>query len=188
MFFFLQDYAFDTSKPFDTFLVKLIKIGEKKADVKNKQTADRVVSNLKKFDYKVTQVKKREVRRRAYPPFTTSTMSQAASRLFGWSAKRTMATAQRLYEEGLITYHRTDSTHLANEAVSKVRSFIKEKYGENYLPQVANFFKTKSKVAQEAHEAIRPTSVRSKSEVQNAKFKKEGELLYSLIWKRFVAC
>ena len=172
----------------EEFTVKLIKIGEKKADVKNKQTADKVVNNLKKFDYRVAQVKKREVRRRAYPPFTTSTMSQAASRLFGWSAKRTMAAAQRLYEEGLITYHRTDSTHLANEAVSKVRSFIKEKYGENYLPQVANFFKTKSKVAQEAHEAIRPTSVRSKSEVQNAKFKKEGELLYSLIWKRFVAC
>lgn len=172
----------------DEFTVKLIKIGEKKADIKNRQTADKAVGDLKKFDYKVAEVKKREVRRRAYPPFTTSTMSQAASRLFGWSAKRTMATAQILYEEGLITYHRTDSTHLAMEAVSKARSFIRKKYGENYLPQVANFFKTKSKVAQEAHEAIRPTRVSSKSEIQNSKFKKEGELLYSLIWKRFVAC
>jgi DNA topoisomerase-1 len=170
------------------FTVQLIKIADKKADIKNKETAEKVVTNLKDSDYKVQDVIKKEVVKSSFPPFTTSTMTQAASRIFAWSSKKTMSVAQMLYEEGLITYHRTDSTNVAQEAILKVRDFIKSKYGESYLPQSPKFYKTTSKVAQEAHEAIRPTNVAGLGKIQNTKFEREGELLYGLIWKRFVAC
>jgi len=160
----------------------------KKAEIKNKETAEKVVGDLKTSQYKVLNVEKKEVVKNPYAPFTTSTMSQAAARIFGWSSKKTMSVAQTLYEEGLITYHRTDSTNIAEEAISKVRSYIKSSYGDAYLPEVPKFYKTTSKVAQEAHEAIRPTSVDTKYEIKNSKFEREGELLYGLIWKRFVAC
>ena len=173
------------------FLVKLIKIDGKKAEVTNKKDADKIVSDLKIAGYKVDSVNRREVRKNPYPPFTTSTMTQAGARLFSWSAKRTMNIAQKLYEEGLITYHRTDSTNIASSAIDKVRSFINTKYGKNYLPDTPRFYKTKSKVAQEAHEAIRPTDV-GELQAQNSKLKtqnfNDGWKLYELIWKRFVAC
>jgi len=172
----------------NTFEVQLIKIDGKKVDIKNKENADKVVSDLKASEYKVLDVVKREVNKSPYPPFTTSTMSQAAARSFSWSSKKTMSVAQTLYEEGLITYHRTDSTNIALEAVNKVRDYIKKQYGEAYLPETPKFYKTTSKVAQEAHEAIRPTSVNSKYELQNSRYEREGEMLYKLIWKRFVAC
>ena len=162
------------------FTVALLKIGEKPASVKNKKEADTIISDLKKASYIVSDVRKREVRKNPYAPFTTSTMTQAAARIFGWSAKKTMREAQGLYEEGLITYHRTDSTNMAETAVAKARGFIKSEYGENYLPEKPNFYKTTSKVAQEAHEAIRPTDATKKSNGENK--------LYDLIWKRFVAC
>jgi len=158
---------------------QLTKIEGKKAEVKNKSEAESIVGDLEKSDYAVTNVKKREVIKRPYPPFTTSTMTQAAARLWGWSAKRTMSVAQGLYEEGLITYHRTDSFNLNKEAVSNVRQFIGKEYGEKYLPVHPNFYKNRAKSAQEAHEAIRPTDVGKKV---------EGNRLYELIWKRFVAC
>jgi DNA topoisomerase-1 len=170
------------------FTAKLIKIDDKKAEVKDGKTAKVIASDLEKSDYKVSDVKKKEVRRSPYPPFTTSTMTQSAARLFHWSAKKTMTVAQRLYEEGLITYHRTDSTNIASAAVSNVRDFIKKEYGDKYLPEKPKFYKTKSKSAQEAHEAIRPARVNAKLKTQNAKLRREKELLYGLIWKRFVAC
>jgi len=179
----------------EKFIVRLYKIGEKRAEIGTKKDADIVVSDLKESNYSVYDVKRKEVRKNPYPPFTTSTMTQGASRMFGWSARKTMSVAQVLYEEGLITYHRTDSTHIAKQALSMTRNYIKEKYGDNYLPENPRFYKTKSKVAQEAHEAIRPTNVNSKPDrpaggfkVQNSKFKKEAEVLYGLIWKRFVSC
>jgi DNA topoisomerase-1 len=168
------------------FRVKLIKIDDKKAEVKNKKEADIVVSGLEKANYNVSDVRKREVRKSPYPPFTTSTMTQTSARFFGWSARRTMTVAQRLYEKGLITYHRTDSTNVSKSAISKIRDFIKTNYGDKYLPGKPRFYKTKSKVAQEAHEAIRPTKV-SKLKVEDTKIKEAGKL-YGLIWKRFVAC
>ena len=170
------------------FIIQLIKINDKKAAIGNKKDADRIVTELKISDYKVSNIVKREVVKHSYPPFTTSTMSQAASRIFGWSSKKTMSVAQTLYEEGLITYHRTDSTYVASEAVFKVRDFIKSKYGTKYLPEKPKFYKTTSKVAQEAHEAIRPTDIGSKINVQNSKYQKEADTLYGLIWNRFVAC
>ncbi len=172
----------------DAFQVQLIKVGDKKADIKNKEAADKIVSDLKVSDYKVLNVVKKEVVKNPYPPFTTSTMTQAASRVYGWSSKKTMSVAQTLYEEGLITYHRTDSTNIAKEAVGGVRGFIKSEYGERYLPEFPRFYKTTSKVAQEAHEAIRPTNLKSKIQISNSKYFKESELLYGLIWKRFVSC
>ena len=169
------------------FLVKLIKIDDKKVEVTNKKDADLVVSDLKIAGYKVDSVNRREVRKNPYPPFTTSTMTQVGARLFSWSAKRTMNIAQKLYEEGLITYHRTDSTNIASSAIDKVRSFINTRYGKNYLPDTPRFYKTKSKVAQEAHEAIRPTEVDS---MLNSKLQmlNDQKKLYDLIWRRFVAC
>ncbi|KKU10141.1 MAG: topoisomerase protein, partial [Candidatus Woesebacteria bacterium GW2011_GWB1_45_5] len=128
---------------------------------------------------------KREVVKNPYPPFTTSTMQQAASRIMSWSSKKTMSIAQRLYEEGLITYHRTDSLSLSGAAVEKARNFVEHEYGKNYLPEKARFYKTHSKSAQEAHEAIRPTDLAS-GEKQIAS--SDEQKLYGLIRKRFLAC
>ena len=115
-------------------------------------------------------------------------MTKSGARFFGWSAKKTMNIAQRLYEEGLITYHRTDSVNLSTVAIEKAREYIDKNYGKNYVPQKPRFFKKTSKLVQEAHEAIRPTDVNSKFQISSSKFEKEGEILYNLIWKRFVAC
>jgi DNA topoisomerase-1 len=110
----------------------------------------------------------------------------------GWSSKKTMSVAQKLYEEGLITYHRTDSLNLSLPAVMKARDFIKKNYGETYLPEKPRFYKTTSKSAQEAHEAIRPTDIGQisniKSQISDEKFADENSKLYELIWARFVAC
>jgi DNA topoisomerase-1 len=170
------------------FTVQLIKIKDKKVDIKDGETSKKVVSDLKNCNYEVTDIQKKEVKKNPYPPFTTSTMTQAAARLMYWSAKRTMSVAQSLYEEGLITYHRTDSTNMASSAIEKLRDYIKKNYGIDYLPERPIFYKTKSKVAQEAHEAIRPTNVNSKFKIRNSRFAKDAEKLYQLIWKRFVAC
>jgi len=165
------------------FVVQLIK-----EEVKNRKEADGIVAELKKSDYKVLDVKKREVVKSSYPPFTTSTMSQAGARLFGWSAKRTMRAAQKLYEEGLITYHRTDSFNISQTAIAKAREFIKKTYGEKYLPESPKYYKTTSKVAQEAHEAIRPTDVNKNPTSGVGLDSPEVKKLYELIFRRFVAC
>jgi DNA topoisomerase I len=170
------------------FTVQLIKVGDKNAEVKNKEQSDKIVSDLEKADYKVSDVRKRQVTKSPHPPFTTSTMTQAASRIMGWSSKKTMSVAQKLYEEGLITYHRTDSLNLSLPAVAKARDFIKINYGENYLPEKPRLYKTVSKVAQEAHEAIRPTGLNAKLPVTDDKFFEDEEKLYELIWGRFIAC
>jgi DNA topoisomerase-1 len=159
------------------FTAKLIK-----QEIKDKEEADKLIESLKVSEFKIEEVTKKEVRRNPYPPFTTSTLQQAASNLFGWTAKRTMQIAQNLYEEGLITYHRTDSTNLATDAVDAVRQFIAGQYGQNYIPEKANFYKTKSKVAQEAHEAIRPT-ILTKIDLD-----RDQKRLFELVRNRFIAC
>jgi DNA topoisomerase-1 len=115
-------------------------------------------------------------------------MTQAGARIFGWSSKRTMSVAQKLYEEGLITYHRTDSFNLSIPAVEKARKFIEKEYGKSYLPDSPKIYKTNSKSAQEAHEAIRPTGLNYKLQTTNDKFFADEEKLYQLIWARFIAC
>ena len=171
-----------------TFTVKLLKVNDNKAEVKNKKEADPIVTDLNKSEYKVLDIRRREVRKSPYPPFTTSTLTQTASNFFGWSAKKTMSVAQKLYEQGLITYHRTDSTNIAGAALEGVRKYIEKEFGGNYLPEKPRIFKTKSKVAQEAHEAIRPTHISREFKIRGNKFKREGEILYDIIWKRFIAC
>ncbi|EKE05054.1 MAG: hypothetical protein ACD_19C00426G0076 [uncultured bacterium] len=157
-----------------------------KQNINNKITADKILKDLEIAKYKVSDVKKREVRKNAYSPFTTSTMTQSASRMFGWSAKKTMSAAQKLYEEGLITYHRTDSLNLSIDAVEKARLFIAEEYGKTYLPNKPVVWKTNSKSAQEAHEAIRVTDLNLDPSVIASEYGEQK--LYDLIRRRFLAC
>jgi DNA topoisomerase-1 len=159
----------------EEFSIQLIK--EK---ITNQTDADKIVKDLEKANYSVLSVDKKEVRKAPFPPFTTSTLTQAMARNFGWSAKKTMSGAQKLYEEGFITYHRTDSTNVSLTAVEKLREYIRDNYGQDYLSLGLRLYRTKSKVAQEAHEAIRPTSVAVTSST-------EEMTLYGVIWKRFVA-
>lgn len=166
------------------FTVRLQKIGTKKADVKNKKDADLIVFDLKGAKYSVASVESKQVKKYPNPPFTTSTLQQRAANVLGFVPKRTMSIAQSLYERGLITYMRTDSVNLAPAAVAAVRKFIEEKYGKQYLPEKARVYKVKSRLAQEAHEAIRPTSV-SNITIEGTTDEKK---LYDLIWKRMVVC
>lgn len=163
-------------------VVKLLKIDGKSATIANKKEADQVFEELKKADYQITKVKTRESKRSAWPPLMTSTMQRVASNRLGWSAKKTMREAQRLYENGLITYHRTDSVNLATTAVLKTRDYIAKKFGNDYLPEKANFYATKSKNAQGAHEAIRPTDVFK----ETSQLDQSADRLYRLIWERLV--
>ncbi len=146
---------------------------------------------------KVHAIERKKRRRNPAAPFTTSTMQQEASRKLGFSAQRTMMTAQRLYEgidlgeegaTGLITYMRTDSVTLAAEALGEIREFIGQRYGADKLPEEPRVYKTKAKNAQEAHEAIRPTSIMRTPEELKAHLNEDQYKLYSLIWKRTVAC
>lgn len=144
----------------------------------------------------VKNVEKKQRKRNPATPFITSTLQQEAARKLGFTARRTMSVAQQLYEGidtgngavGLITYMRTDSVNLAQEALNEIREFIVKQYGKDYLPDEARIYKTKSKNAQEAHEAIRPTSVLNTPESIKSYLKEEQFKLYELIWKRTVAC
>lgn len=172
------------------FTAMLFKIDGKKAEVGNKETADEIIEDLKNSEYSVFQVVRKEVRRRPYPPFTTSTLQQTAANVFRYTAKRTMSLAQQLYEQGHITYHRTDSVHLAPVAIEAARKYINKNYGDKYLPVEARRYKVKSKLAQEAHEAIRPTRVELDGDKVEISSKGERDLrkIYGLIWRRFIAC
>ena len=130
----------------------------------------------------VVKVEKKQRVRNPAPPFTTSTLQQEASRKLGYSAKRTMRSAQKLYEAGLITYMRTDSVNLAKEAITEVREAIQERFGADNLPKEPRFYKTKAKNAQEAHEAIRPTACKRLPEELAKDLDPEQFKLYSLIW------
>jgi DNA topoisomerase I len=146
--------------------------------------------------YLVTSVEKKQRKRNPSPPFTTSTLQQEASRKLGFTAQRTMRTAQQLYEGvdiggetvGLISYMRTDSVNLAMEAINEIRALIAKRYGEDNLPDAPQVYKTKSKNAQEAHEAIRPTSAERIPEQMKKHLTPDQFKLYELIWKRTVAC
>lgn len=144
----------------------------------------------------VSVIEKKQRKRKPYAPFITSTLQQEAARKLGFTARKTMMVAQNLYEGidigngtvGLITYMRTDSVNLANEAVHDIHNYIREKFGEKNCPETPRIYKTKSKNAQEAHEAIRPTSIRLTPEQVQRALTPDQFKLYSLIWKRTVAC
>ncbi|MBA3943436.1 MAG: type I DNA topoisomerase [Herpetosiphonaceae bacterium] len=182
------------------FRAVLIERAGKKLDkfaLPTKAAADAILVDLDGASYRVTTITRKDKRRTAAPPFTTSTMAQEASRKLGYSPKRTAQIAQGLYEgidigggegpTGLITYMRTDSLNVAKEAQDEARDFVAEHYGPAYVPGKPNIYKTKSKGAQEAHEAIRPTSVRRTPEALRRYLNAEQFRLYDLIWKRFVA-
>jgi len=179
------------------FQARLVALpGEKKAEIDNGERAEAVAADLRRAGYAVRDVKKRQQVRRPAPPFTTSTLQQEASRRYGFSAKRTMAVAQQLYEgldipgqgqTGLITYMRTDSLNVAQVARDEARGFVAQKYGGEFVPEQPRFYKTKSKGAQEAHEAIRPTSVTREPGAVKKSLTPDQFKLYSLIWQRFLA-
>ncbi|MFH1575538.1 MAG: type I DNA topoisomerase [Candidatus Nealsonbacteria bacterium] len=168
-----------------TFEATLIKKDDKaldKLEIKNETEANKIVKDLEGAEYRVINIEKKEVRKNPFPPFTTSTLQQAAWRKFKFSAKFTMMIAQKLYETGRITYHRTDSLNISTIASDAARKFILKNYGKNYCR--SRTFKTKSKGAQEAHEAIRPTN----PALSPASKTNNEDKLYDLIWRRFIAC
>jgi DNA topoisomerase-1 len=177
------------------FDARFIGRGDEKTEVNNEQEATAIREQLEKAAWKVRSIEKKERRRSAAPPFTTSKFQQDASRKLRFSVKRAMMIAQRLYEGielgseglvGLITYMRTDSTRVSNDALEEVREHIGREYGREFLPASPNVYKAK-KEAQEAHEAIRPTSVARHPDAVK-KFLQEDEYkVYKLIWQRFVA-
>ena len=182
------------------FRAVLIERAGKKLDkfaVENKEHADAIVADLEGARYVVQKVTRKDKRRTAAPPFITSTLQQEAGRKLGFSAKKTMTLAQKLYEGidvggdegtvGLITYMRTDSTNVAAEAQQEARQVIERLYGADYLPEKSPFYRTKVKGAQEAHEAIRPTSSGRTPDQIASILERDLLRLYDLIWKRFLA-
>ena len=175
---------------------RLIKIGDQPAEVGSQQSSDEVLAALDGADYVVKSVGTREKKRNPVAPFITSTLQQESARKLRFSVKRTMMLAQRLYEGveigkegavGLITYMRTDSTRVSEDAIRDVRDYILERYGKPFLPEAPIVYKSK-KEAQDAHEAIRPTSMALTPEVVETYLAEDEMKLYRLIWNRFVAC
>lgn len=180
----------------DPFFAKLFKVAGKDPSIGDSTTAEGYVADISRQKYLIADVQTRPVKRNPNPPFITSTLQQEAARRLRFHAKRTMMLAQRLYEGveigdegrvGLITYMRTDSTRLSEDAVREVREYIYDNYGKEYLPHEARLFK-KGKSSQDAHEAIRPTSTRFAPKHVKKYLDKEMFQLYELIWNRFVAC
>ena len=177
------------------FAARLARRNKESIEVGDEKTATRIVEALAKASFLVESVATKEKKRNPVAPFITSTMQQEAARKLRFSVKRTMMMAQRLYEGielgkegavGLITYMRTDSTRVSDDALAECRDYVKERYGEKYLPPSANVYKTK-KAAQDAHEAIRPTSVARTPDSLKGKLGEDELKVYALIWKRFVA-
>jgi len=178
-----------------SFIAELIRIRGEKFRLGSEEEAQRVVEELKRASYVVAEVRRQKKKRRPKPPFKTSTMQQRASSLLHFSPARTMQVAQQLYEGvelgkegqvGLITYMRTDSLHVAETAQREARQFIARKYGEEFIPEKLPQYKSKGRT-QEAHEAIRPTSVWRVPELIKGYLTRDQFLLYELIWKRFLA-
>jgi DNA topoisomerase-1 len=180
-----------------TFSARLrAKEGRRHFEVNSAEEAQAVSDALRRASYVVKAVRRRDLHRRPAPPFTTSTLQQEASRRFGFTARRTMALAQQLYEgielrggerAGLITYMRTDSTNLAEVAVSEIRSFVAQRYGADFVPSAPRVYRSR-KGAQEAHEAIRPTSITREPGASDLRsLNNDQRRLYTLIWQRAVA-
>lgn len=158
-----------------------------KTTIKNEKEAQKIIEDVKEQKYKVVSVEKRLVERTPPPPFTTSTLQQEAGRRFGFSAKQTMALAQKLYEEGHITYHRTDSVNLSPVFLAAAKKFLEKNYGPKYSLEKPRVYKTKSRLAQEAHEAIRPTNISNQPSAISHQLGRDYGKLYELIWQRAVA-
>ena len=158
----------------------------KKWQAKNEKEAMQAVKNLQQSAFIVTDIEKKPTSSKASPPFITSTLQQTASTRLGFGVKKTMMLAQRLYEAGYITYMRTDSTNLSQDALNMARGYIDKQFGSRYLPEKPNFYSSREN-AQEAHEAIRPSDV-NVTMADLSGMEKDAERLYDLIWRRFLAC
>ncbi len=178
------------------FIARFHGVKNKKVELNNRDDVDNVLKNLKNVPFIIRKVKHGEKKRAPAPPFITSTLQQEAARKFGFSTKKTMMLAQQLYEGvdiegegsiGLITYMRTDSTRLSDTALQEARNFIMKNYGEKYLPEKPRMYKTKS-AAQDAHEAIRPSTPELPPERVKSSLQRDLFRLYKLIWERFIAC
>lgn len=182
-----------------SFVAKLSRMGEEKVErltIQTQEVADEVLAQCEGQPWKVAKITKKERRRRPYPPFITSTLQQEASKKLFFTAKRTMRLAQQLYEgielgaegaQGLITYMRTDSLRISDQAIAEARAHLESNFGKEYLPPTPNFFKNK-RSAQDAHEAIRPTSTRFTPEFVKPFLDADQFKLYQLIWRRYLAC
>ncbi|OGE24610.1 MAG: DNA topoisomerase I [Candidatus Dadabacteria bacterium RBG_19FT_COMBO_40_33] len=179
-----------------SFVAVLSKYDGEKVDIKTEEAANRAVEGLRNETYNVISVEKKERSRSAPPPFITSTLQQEASRKLRFPVKKTMTIAQKLYEgvelgdegpAGLITYMRTDSVRVSEHAIDEARGYIGEAYGADFLPEGPNIFKVK-KSAQDAHEAIRPTSVIKSPDSVKIYLSEDEFELYKLIWQRFISC
>jgi len=179
------DGEFETEDSKD-FRAKLVEKDGKKIDIHNEKEAKEIDKELKNDSYIIGKVEKKERVRRPNAPFKTSTLQQVASGFYGFTARRTMDVAQKLFERGYITYHRTDSLNLSPQFVKSARSYIKKEFGQKYLPQRGVMFKTKTKRAQEAHEAIRVTSINKEPKI--LKLSTDEKKIYALIWKQSVEC
>lgn len=186
----------DKLRDIKTFKSILQKFNDENVEIKNESQAKDIVHELQKAEYVVANVKKQTKRNNAPPPFTTSLLQQQASTRLQFSAKKTMLIAQQLYEGidigtegavGLITYMRTDSFHISEQALTSCRKLVAEKYGKNYLPEKPNVHASDKKGTQGAHEAIRPTGVEYTPESIKNFLTKDQHRLYELIWNRFVA-
>lgn len=182
----------------EQFLAKLTTFNQKKLaklDIKTQQQADEIRSMLQGAEFRTLSVNAKPTKRNPSPPFTTSTLQQAASSKLGFSASRTMQVAQKLYEgidiggetTGLITYMRTDGVQIAPEAIDAARTAIKDTFGNNYVPEKPRFYSTKAKNAQEAHEAIRPTDFMRTPDSVKQYLDSDQAKLYDLVWKRAIA-
>ena len=182
-------------KKSSSFTARLSMIDGKKTQIKNGEEAEKICRMIEKSDFSITEVRKKDKRRQPAPPFTTSSLQQEASRKLGFTTARTMQVVQQLYEgvdiagegtQGLVTYIRTDSVRISEDAMNSLREFIPEHYGKEYLPAEKNEFKGR-KNAQDAHEAIRPTDVNRLPEAIKPSLSREQYMLYRLIYNRFVA-
>ncbi|UDW84420.1 type I DNA topoisomerase [Pasteurella canis] len=170
----------------DILRLEVTQFKGKKFAPKNAQEAQNAVDFLQRSNYVVSELETKPTSSKPKAPFITSTLQQTASTRLGFGVKKTMMLAQRLYEAGYITYMRTDSTNLSQDALNMVRGYIKSYYGEQYLPVKPNFYSSKDN-AQEAHEAIRPSDVNTLAEMLVG-MEKDATRLYDLIWRQFVAC
>ncbi len=180
---------------FEATIFELEGVKLDKFSIPNQEAANKIIDNLQGKSYQISAIVKKQTKRRPYPPFTTSSLQQEASRKLGFSASKTMMIAQKLYEgieiegssQGLITYMRTDSISIVGEALNASRDAIKNIYGDKYLSETVNIFKSKVKNAQEAHEAIRPTDFKLSPDKLSRFLEKDYFALYDLIWKRTLA-
>lgn len=190
------DAEFQNEEKPPAFRALLVQIDGSKPEIGTEHEANAIIQTMRQADYSVSDVRRGTRVRRPSAPFTTSTMQQTASRRLGYTARRTMAIAQQLYEGidigdedrlGLITYMRTDSTQISEQALAAVRGYIEKRFGKEFLPDKPHTYRTKTRRAQEAHEAVRPTAVHRSPESIKEHLSEEQFRLYSLIWSRFVA-